>query len=464
MENSNGPRKEGKFWSFMDRLKGDKVVWIIVFLLIMISLISIFASTSLLNDGSANRLDILKKHFFFVAAGIALILLIYHIGSVKLFKNLAKWGFLGSFALLLILAVHPKIGEVVTVPVINGARRFICINGFQIHVFEIVKVAIIMYLAWAINEVKLDAKEEGHLKWFHRLAGHKYTKWLEKSFWKNCALVYGPVCIVVVMTMMGSNSAALFIAIVCFIMLFVGGMPFKEYGILPLAGAALLLIAMSSDKISGENGLFPRMGTLKNRLVANYDPSQLEGKRGAEFDEIRDNIKQPYGAKIAVHQGRGILGKGIGHSTQKYTVTNIYGDFMFSFIIEETGILGALFIIMIYVSLLARGSLIAKNLDDEFAKYTVGGLCMLISLQAFLVMSYNVDMGPMTGQTLPLVSHGSFAFLIFSIAFGVILSLSKLANENIRKAQEEAEPIYEHSHTDDEVRSSLDDLEQLDSI
>lgn len=462
MENSKEPRNEGKFWSFMDRLKGDKVVWIIVFLLIMISLIAIFASTSLLSDGSANRLDILKKHFIFVVAGIVLILLIYHFGSIKLFKCLAKWGFPLSFVLLLLLAVHPGPKEIF--PVINGARRFICINGLQIHVFEIVKVAIIMYLAWAINEVKLDAKEEGHLKWYHKLAGFKYTNWLERSFWKNCALVYGPVCIVVVMTMMGSNSAALFIAIVCFIMLFVGGMPFKEYGILPLAGAALLLIAMSSDKISGEDGLFPRMGTLKNRLVANYDPSQLEGKRGAEFDEIRDNIKQPYGAKIAVHQGRGIFGKGIGHSTQKYTVTNMYGDFMFSFIVEETGILGALFIIMIYVSLLARGSLIAKNLDDEFAKYTVGGLCMLISLQAFLVMSYNVDMGPMTGQTLPLVSHGSFAFLIFSIAFGVILSLSKQANENIRKAQEEAEPIYEHSHTDDEVRSSLDDLEQLDSI
>jgi cell division protein FtsW len=139
----------------------------------------------------------------------------------------------------------------------------------------------------------------------------------------------------------------------------------------------------------------------------------------------------------------------------------MYGDYMYSFIIEEYGLWGAIFVIILYVSLLARGSMIARLCENEFAKIAVGGLSVLITGQAFMHMFVNVDIGPMTGQTLPLISHGSSAFLMFSAAFGVILSISRMAREKIREEEEAAEPIYEKK---DEIQATLEDLEQLDNF
>jgi cell division protein FtsW len=103
---------------------------------------------------------------------------------------------------------------------------------------------------------------------------------------------------------------------------------------------------------------------------------------------------------------------------------------MFSFLIEEYGLIGGILVIFLYVSLLARSSIIASMCENDFEKYAIGGLAILISGQAFLHILVNVDIGPMTGQTLPLISHGSSAFLVFCIAFGIILSISRLANKN----------------------------------
>ena len=153
----------------------------------------------------------------------------------------------------------------------------------------------------------------------------------------------------------------------------------------------------------------------------------LEGLKGDAYYNMLDDIRQPESAKVAVHEGK-LLGKGIGNSTQKYKVDNIYGDYMFSFLIEEYGLIGGIFVIFLYVSLLARSSIIASTCENDFEKFAIGGLAVLISGQAFLHILVNVDIGPMTGQTLPLISHGSSAFLIFCIAFGIILSISRQAN------------------------------------
>jgi cell division protein FtsW len=132
---------------------------------------------------------------------------------------------------------------------------------------------------------------------------------------------------------------------------------------------------------------------------------------------------------------------------------------MFSFIIEEYGLLGGILILFLYVSLLARGSLIARNCSNEFAKIAVGGLSILITGQAFMHMLVCVNLVPMTGQTLPLISHGSFAFLVFCIAFGVILSISRMAQKKLRAEEEAAQPLYESDK--DDIQVTMDVLEQL---
>jgi len=104
--------------------------------------------------------------------------------------------------------------------------------------------------------------------------------------------------------------------------------------------------------------------------------------------------------------------------------------------------------------------MIARLCSNEYAKITVGGLSILITGQAFMHMFVNAGIGPMTGQTLPLISDGSFAFIVFCFAFGVILSISRMANNRIREEEEAAAPLYEGER--DDIQASLDVVEQID--
>ena len=131
---------------------------------------------------------------------------------------------------------------------------------------------------------------------------------------------------------------------------------------------------------------------------------------------------------------------------------------MFAFIIEEYGVLGALLVIILYAALLARGSIVARNCDDDFAKTAIAGLVILISGQALMHMMVNVGIGPLTGQALPMISDGKTSFLCFSIAFGIILSISRGARRKVEQETRDTAPILA---AEDEVRESLNDLDQI---
>lgn len=463
---------KGRFWNFIDNIEGDKVVWVIVFMLIIFSILAIFSSTSLLKEGSKDRMDFIRDHIVVVGIGLGLIAGLYNIKKIGVFRVLSQLGFGLSLLLLLLLDLHVKIPGVVEAEYINGAWRTLRIAGQQMHVFEVVKVAMVLYLAWAMHAYKEDEaaqksrKPSKYMKICNSFAGSKTFGFLARPFWKRAIYMYIPILVVCVMVLMGSGSSAVFIGAILIAVLLVGGAPFKEIGMAAAAGITMLALIVGVYKAS-DGTIFPifeRVATMLSRFGADYDVDRLrtltEGSR-AFYDEL-DNIKQPYSAMIAVHEG-GIIGKGIGGSTQKYVVSNIYGDYMFSFIIEEYGLVGGILIILLYVSLLARGSLIASKCSNEYAKIAVGGLSVLITGQAFMHMMVNVDIGPMTGQTLPLISHGSFAFLVFCIAFGVILSISRMARNQIREEEEAAAPLYESAETDD-IKASIDILEQIDDL
>lgn len=442
-----GTQRKG-FWGFIDNIEGDKVVWIIVFLLIMISILAIFSSTSLLKEGSKDRMDFALEHLVIVGLGLGLIFGLYNIKKIGIFRILSQLGFGVSFILLALLASHLRLPGVIEAERINGAWRTLRIAGFQLHVFEVVKVAMVLYLAWAIHAYK-----------------EKRLKYGKTDLQKRLIYMYVPILTVCVLTLLGSGSSAVFIGVILIATLLIGGMPFKEIALAGVAGlAALLLIVGVYNATDGKVfKRFERIATMNSRLGADYDAQRLKEvtPRSREFYAILDEIKQPYSAKIAVHEGK-ILGKNSGNSTQKYVVSNIYGDYMFSFLIEEYGLIGAMIVIFLYVSLLARGSTIARLCSNEYAKIAVGGLSVLITGQAFMHMFVNVDIGPMTGQTLPLISHGSFAFLVFCIAFGVILSISRMARKRIQEEEEAAIPIYDSSK--DDIQASLDILEQIDDL
>ncbi|MDY6320718.1 MAG: FtsW/RodA/SpoVE family cell cycle protein, partial [Bacteroidales bacterium] len=203
--------------------------------------------------------------------------------------------------------------------------------------------------------------------------------------------------------------------------------------------------------------------TALNRIKGNdredtFEILRTEPRGSDKFQEALDESMQPVSAKLAIHQG-GLIGKGPGRSTQRYVTPIMFEDYMFSFIVEEYGLLGGIFVIILYVSLMARGSIIVKNCDNQFAKTCVAGLVFLISVQAMLHIMVNCDLGPHTGQTLPMISHGNSSFLMFSIAFGIILSISRMAKRKIDKESAKAAPLVEH----DNVRDSVSECESLDN-
>lgn len=454
------------FWNFIDNIKGDKVVWIIVFMLVIISILAVFSSTSLLAMGDdTDRLAIFREQVITVAMGLGLIWLVCRIRKIWVFRTFSQLGFIVSAFLLLLLIVKinlPFCRAIVT----NGVLRALSVFGLQIHVFECVKVAMVMYLAWAVDAYKSDqeaiacGKKSPTFGIINALAKKEKLSFLMKPFWKRMFYFYIPVMVTCLMIIPGSNSSAIFVGGILIATLLVGGIPLREIFIAAAACFAALLMIVGIHKAS-DGEMFQRVGTMLSRLEADYDPSGLDElkERSPEFYDYLGKTVQPFGALVAIHEG-GLIGKGSGNSTQKYIVPIMYGDYMFSFIIEEYGIWGAFIIIVLYVSLLARGSMIARLCDNEFSKVAVGGLSLLITGQAFMHMFVNVQIGPMTGQTLPLVSHGSSAFLMFSIAFGVILSISRMTREKIREEEESAQPIYEGGT--DEIRASLEDIEQLE--
>lgn len=428
--------KKRTVWNFFDRIEGDKVVWIISLMLILISIVCIFSSTSRLLRGSQTRLDLVRNQLFVVAGGIALILICYNIRNLEFFRRVSKWGFFISLALLLPLVAKVDTTFIKSVE-INGARRILQLGRLQIHVYEVVKVAMVMYTAWA-----MDALKRGKLKGPGTLSGKKILN------------IYAPYLIVCGLTALGSNSAAILLGALLFIVMLLGGANFKE----------LFLTTMAAAVVGGGTLLITnggRLDTLKSRFQQNekyYEMKADAAPAGSqEFYDAIDKIRQQYSARIAIKQG-GILGKGPGQSTQRYVVPDYSEDFMYSFIVEEYGLWGALAVIILYVSLMARGSIIARNCGrDLFAKLAVAGLCLLITGQAFLHMLVNADMAPMTGQTLPLISHGNSAFLCFSLAFGIILSFSRIAQKRIER---EAQQLVE---SNDNVKAGLEELDEFEN-
>lgn len=455
-----------KFWNFVGNLQGDKVVWMIVLLLILLSIVAIFSSTPLLAiQQHTTRTAIMKEQLLISLASLFFIILCYNIRSQRFFRAVSKlgWGF--SMLLLIFLVAHGNLG-VIKALYINDAWRSISVFGFQVHVFEVVKVAMVMYLSWAVDAYQ---NKKLHPIFF------KDSPWVQKHAdgITKFTYVYFPMLSVCVGIMPGSLSSTLFIGGIMFVTILVGGISVKEL-ILPFVGAiALLLLLVAIDKATPKP-IFPHLESALARLENNRE-HQLEvirtkPRNSIEFQRALDKMKQPMSAKIAVHEGRGILiGKGPGGSTQRYVVPVMFEDYMFSFIIEEYGILGAIVVIFLYISLLARGSMIVRNCDNLFAKTAVAGLVLLITGQAMMHMFINVGIGPLTGQTLPMVSHGNSSFIMFSIAFGIILSISRSAKRKMDKeiqaaqarAQLEAMPADE---PDMEALNELNDIEEIDNL
>ena len=433
----------GQLTGLLDRFTGDKVIFLIALFLMLISVISVFSSTPLLAiELKSDRTSIMVDQLKLVGLGFVIILALYGFFKVEWYRKMSKWGFAVSFVLLAILVFKLNFGFV-RAGEINGARRILILAGKQIHIYEFVKIFMIMYLGWA-----LDTYKEHGFSFLPKLAS-KFERlaFLEKDIWQKIFYIYLPILLVTLMVSTGSNSSALFIGGIMILMVLIGGLEIKDVALV----GAVLIVAFGCMFGAYKMGILKdtRLGTLVSRIT-NDDDATMDILLGSEpyskqWQKAKDALDQPVGALLAIKEG-GFWGKGIGNSTQKYQVPVIFGDYMFSFIVEEAGLWGALLLILLYYSLLARGTLVAKQCDKYYDKMIVTGLIILVTGQAFMHMAVNVHLPlvPQTGQTLPLVSHGANSFLAFSLVFGILLSISRDARENMDRLEQQAEPIIEH--------------------
>ena len=449
-----GEKTGKKAFNWTERFKGDKVILMIALLLMLISVISVFSSTPLLAlETKTDRISIMASQLKVMGLGVALIVLLYIFGRSKAYRWVGKYSFIVCLGMLLVLVLNLNLG-IIEAGSINGARRIIKVFGKQLHVYEFVKVLMILYLAWAMNTYK-----EGGFK-LTKLLAKRFPRldFLEKPLGQKVVYIYLPIIITTGCVMMGSNSSGLFVALVMILVILVGGIDIKDIAIV----GGILAILMGALFLSYKQGWLKgsRIETAISRVTNDDENTMqvlLDSKPGSrEYNDARDKLRQPVGALLAIKEG-GFFGKGIGNSTQKYSVPVIFGDYMFSFLIEETGIL----IILLYYSLLARGTMVAKDCDDYFDKLVAVGLTILVTGQAFMHMAVNVHFPfvPQTGQTLPLVSHGTTSFLVFSIVFGILLSVSRQSWLKMQVRENNVEPILVHH---DEVQASISDVEMMD--
>lgn len=428
----------------------------VVILLAMLSCVALFSSTSLDGDvlnGRKTRINIFIVQTGFVVFGFIIMALFYRFWRIEWFRKTAKYGWAISMFFLLCLLLRvgakeggilPGLSGIIQAQNINHAWRTLLLCGrVQLHVFELTKVAMVLYLAWAVESYKAH-----DFKWANYLSSHvRWLSWLAKPFWQGIFYIFIPIATACVGLISGSISTVLFVGVIMAATLFVGGYDkktiFLYIGILAIGFFAGFGLYKAMPEGSGAQKslgkIYSRIGTASSRL-----DKFSEGKTYSLAERIRsekdpqarrdliDANTQKEGALLAIKEG-GILGKGPGRSTQKYRVPLMFGDYMYSFLIEEYGLIMGIFVLLLYVSLLARGSRIAMLCKKDFSRTAVAGLTLLISGQALMHILINVGIMPITGQTLPIVSDGKSSLLMFYYAFAVVLSISKTAKKQMER-------------------------------
>ncbi len=381
-----------------DILQGDRGIWIIVFILGIFSLFAVYSATGTLayKRFGGNTQYFLLRHSVFMLLSLGVMYLVHMIRYTRLLR-LSKLFFYIAIPLL----VYTMIGGMT----LNQASRWITVPvlNLSFQTSDFAKLALMMYLATLIASRQQVIHD------------------LQKGFQRLII----PIVIVTVLILPSDFSTAALIFVSSIILLYIGRVKMKHLlglaGIGVLALSFFILIVMVSDSES-------RIGTWKSRIE-----SFVDGE-GGSFQSNQ--------AKIAIASG-GVMGKGLGHSVQRNILPHPYSDFIFAIIIEETGLIGALIIIFLYLVLFYRTAAIVKQCKRVGPALLVAGMMILMVMQAFVHMGVSVGIFPVTGQTLPFVSMGGTSLLISSVQMGVILSVSRSLQKEKRQKPEEPKPVEE---------------------
>ncbi|RCH54315.1 cell division protein FtsW [Mucilaginibacter hurinus] len=363
--------------AILSNTKGDRWIWLIVIVLSVISLLAVYSSTGTIayKHGTGAE-SYLIKHLAMVVAGIAL-MYISHKLDYRYYSGISK--------LLMIVTIPLLLYTLLFGNNLNDASRWIAIpgTGLTFQTSDLAKLALITYLARTLSRKQENIKD------------------VKNSF----IPIMGSVCAVFILIALANLSTALMLFGVSILLLIIGRISIKQIAVVCL-GCGILL--------AGVMLLGPRRATYYSRIEAFMHPEKADPDKSFQSDH----------AKIAIASG-GVLGKGPGNSTERNYLPHPYSDFIYATIIEEYGLVGGVTLVGIYLFLLYRCIKIVTKAPKAFGALLAAGLSFSLTIQAFANMAVAVGLGPVTGVPLPFVSMGGTSLLFTSVAFGIILSVSR---------------------------------------
>jgi cell division protein FtsW len=387
-------------------IKGDRIIWMVILILLVISLLSVYSSTGSLayQHRAGNTFFYLFRQLKFILLGL-LIIFFVHLIPYRIFSRVSVFALYVAIPLLILtLAIGTNINE---------ATRWLQIpgTGLTIQPSDFAKIALIMYLA------KVLSVNQNNIKDFRGVFG-------------KISLAIAVTCILI---LPANFSTAAIVFLTAFSLMFVGRIPVKYLGLMVFTGIFALSIFIGGSLLINKEG---RISTWKNRIES--------------FAKGEGDNYQADQAKVAIAQG-GLFGKGPGNSTQRNLLPHPYSDFIYAIIIEEYGtLIGGVLVLALYLWLFFRAGLIIRRSRSTYGAFLAFGLSMGLVMQAFVNMAVAVGLVPVTGQTLPLVSMGGSSIFFTSMAAGMILSVSWGIKEDEKK---ESEKLREEQERSEEVES-----------
>lgn len=402
--------------------KGDKVIWMVLLFLCLISVVEVFSASSTLTYKSQDYLGPIIGHSWKMLVGVGMAILILNV-PCRYFKLMTP-GLLLISAIMLIWVL--AFGEKT-----NDAGRWISLLGLKFQPSEIAKGTLVLVTAQILSAMQ---RENG----------------ADKRAFKYILIVVIPFCLLIGVE---NLSTAVLIFAVIFLMMFVGRVPLIQLGKIAAFGVIVVAVFIGSIYMLGSldqgessetqteaivNGevkkettkslsFLHRFSTWKNRI-----DKKLNSKHVAPADYDLDKDAQVAHANIAI-VGSNIIGKGPGKSVERDFLPQAFSDFIYVIIIEELGIIGAAFVAFLYIVLLYRAARIASRCENNFPAFLVMGLALMLVLQASFNMLVAVGIAPVTGQPLPLISRGGTSTIINCAYIGAMLSVSRSAKKRGEK-------------------------------
>jgi len=380
---------------FLPKIRGDKVIWGVVIILSVFSILAVYSSTTTLayRYKQGNTEYYLIKHLSILVFGFFLMYISHKIRYVY-FARLSQLAIIIAVPLLLYTLIK---GESV-----NEAARWTTLPGIDLtfQPSDFAKLALIMFVA------RMLAKRQDNIK----------------DFKQAFLPIVLPVIVICFLILPANLSTAAILFVTSVVLMFIGRVKLKY--LFGMAGIGAVLLALFVGFLLITPAVDGRIGTWQNRIKNFTKPNP----------EANYQVEQ---GKIAIAQG-GVFGKFPGNSTQKNFLPNPFNDFIYAIIAEEYGLVGVIVILLMYLILLYRGIIIAARAPGNYGAFLAIGVTFSLVFQAMINMGVAVNLLPVTGQPLPLVSMGGTSIWFTSIAFGIILSVSKELENN----SPETEPEY----------------------